>query len=742
MAPRMANLEIPAAFREQYEPLEKIGAGSFSAVVRARQRSLDRLVVAKLFWSKVYDSEAVDARVVQEARILAGIQHPRVVQLLDHGRLPGFVYLVYPDEAGVSLNGSDLRAGKAGLADAVRVLREILEGLEVIHDAGVVHRDLKPGNVLVTPGGGVKLIDFGLAKDLVQGATLTATGVFLGTPRYAAPEQIVGDLPDARDDLYAAGVIGYELLTGENPFGAPSIGETIERHLNLVPPPPHEANPAVPEDLSRWVMGLLEKEREDRPGSAALASAALARCGVRGAPPRPSRTQALPREGGESAAAVRPEVASSRRVPAWVPAVAGVVLGYALGAGRAPPAPADLPAPPPPPEAAAPPEVVAVARRVEARVEALLAGPETIPRDPRERERVWREYLPDLRTLEAWRDAGAPGDGPATRDALRDLDLALDRAGITAPFSAWLRAAPLARAEPFPAPLAFELARRVPTLRWPGEVAGASGRGFLALGVALREEQMAIARIRQVLADEISIRSVFPVDGEALPLMGWSLVQDASGRAEAKQWARGYCVVARHRPGFEDFLREGTDAAHAAFHAAAAGLARGDPGAPALAVAITLALDERELPWLARLGFLRSRVVLGPGPDDPFRDLLESVHLLHKRKTQENLTRLEPSPLHPAASEGDRPIEEALEGALREPHASPFDMVRVGWAAKYRAKLYSWEGDQAALRRFAEAHADALAGAPPVFRREVRKLAGLSARGPASTPGPPPDPPR
>lgn len=391
-------------------------------MLKARQRDLDRIVVVKLFWLVGEHAVEGSRRFLQEARILAELQHPRIVGLLDYGAEDGCLYLTSPHEEGRSLGESvDLR--RPSPPERVsRLLDQVLEGLDAMHARGLVHRDLKPGNLLVLEDGSVKILDFGLARDLSSSEHLTGTGVFLGTPLYLAPDQALAQRPDPRDDLYSLGVIAYELLVGSHPFRCATLPEVLERHLHHSPPPVGTLRPEVPAPLAALVDVLLAKSREARPDSAARARAMLVSGGHESVATRRLELDPEVRP--------RPPPPAPGRVPVQ-PAlvVAGLVLlvlvGMLPGPAEAPPAPAG--GAPPAPLPSATPDLVRLLRLgrpggdPEARVRLLaapepVASPAALPRAildrlrrdrwslPRELRRGWIERgLAALRALEAHR---------------------------------------------------------------------------------------------------------------------------------------------------------------------------------------------------------------------------------------------------------------------------------------------------------------------------------------------------
>lgn len=244
--------------------IRPIATSAMSTVYLAESEREGRLVVVKLMHQVPDKSEksASFDRFLQEYEIIAGIRHPNVVQIYDLG--------VSDDHAYIAMEyfpAGDLRTRiKRGLQvhEAVDVLRQMAEALRAIHSVGVLHRDLKPGNVMLRPDGTIALIDFGLAKQLELDAEITATGEIFGTPYYMSPEQGHGREVDARSDLYSVGVIFWEMLTGKKPFLAPTPMAVIYKHT-------HAPVPELPKPLAVWqplVTRLLAKDPADRYQSA------------------------------------------------------------------------------------------------------------------------------------------------------------------------------------------------------------------------------------------------------------------------------------------------------------------------------------------------------------------------------------------------------------------------------------------------------------------------------------------
>ncbi|MFZ3500003.1 serine/threonine-protein kinase [Streptomyces sp. 5.8] len=264
----------------RYELAELIGAGGMGEVWRGRDLSLERDVAVKVIARPGDDQLALRLR--SEARAAARLSDPHVVAVHDvgEGDVDGrtVVFLVMELVDGLPL---DAARGPAAVEDVVRWGVQICEGLQAAHTAGIVHRDIKPGNLLLTAKGRIKICDFGIARESGTRG-LTATGAVIGTLAYMAPEQARGE-HDARTDLYALGCVLYELLTGEPPFTG--LGwDVLAQHATRTPEPVRTHRPDVTGELDRLVLRLLSKDPADRPRSAAATGELLSNR----ATPRPS----------------------------------------------------------------------------------------------------------------------------------------------------------------------------------------------------------------------------------------------------------------------------------------------------------------------------------------------------------------------------------------------------------------------------------------------------------------------
>ena len=250
-----------------------------SRVFLAHEIALDRQVVIKVLPPEMAASLSVD-RFNLEIRLAAKLQHPHIVPLLSAGEVDGMPYFTMPYVEGESLRAQIARRGEAPASEAVRVLREVASALDYAHSMGIVHRDIKPDNILLSHGSAM-VTDLGVAKALNASATrgdggLTALGTTLGTPAYMAPEQAAADPDiDHRADIYAWGVMAYELLSGATPFAGRTPQGMLAAHVSEPPEPLDHRRPGVGPALSALVMRTLEKRRADRPQTAAALVHAL-----------------------------------------------------------------------------------------------------------------------------------------------------------------------------------------------------------------------------------------------------------------------------------------------------------------------------------------------------------------------------------------------------------------------------------------------------------------------------------
>ncbi len=252
----------------RYEIAEKLGAGGMAVVYRAQDTLLQRPVTVKVLRSEFAADENVVKRFRREAQAAAALSHPNIVGVYDVGRQDDVHYIVMEYVQGKSLKEEIAERGPLPPEESVRIARQICEALRHAHAHHIIHRDVKPHNVLITPEGRVKVADFGIAG-AATGSTVTYPGALLGTVYYFSPEQAQGRYGDQRSDLYALGVVLYEMLTGQVPFEGESPISVALKHIREAVPSPREINPRVPPSAERVVLKAMAKEQERRYQTAA-----------------------------------------------------------------------------------------------------------------------------------------------------------------------------------------------------------------------------------------------------------------------------------------------------------------------------------------------------------------------------------------------------------------------------------------------------------------------------------------
>jgi TolB-like protein/tRNA A-37 threonylcarbamoyl transferase component Bud32 len=256
---------LRAALADRYAIDRELGAGGMATVYLARDLKHDRKVAVKVLRPELAAALGPD-RFPREIRILARLQHPHILPLLDSGEASGFLFYTMPLVDGETLRDRIDKKGAMPIAEALRVMREVADALAAAHEAGVLHRDIKPGNVMLS-GRHALVMDFGVAKAVADagGEKVTTVGVAVGTPMYMSPEQATGsDDVDARSDIYALGLLAYEMLTGRAPFEGKTAQAILSAQVLERPRPVTEIRGAVPGALSDFVMRCLEKAPADR----------------------------------------------------------------------------------------------------------------------------------------------------------------------------------------------------------------------------------------------------------------------------------------------------------------------------------------------------------------------------------------------------------------------------------------------------------------------------------------------
>src|SRR3954468_13861901 len=252
---------------DRYELEELVGTGGMSSVFRAHDRLLDRKVALKVLHQQYAADEEYLERFRREARSVAALSHPNIVTVIDRGEHEGRQFIVFEYIPGENLKRLIQRRGPAPVATALELAIQIARGLSFAHQQGLVHRDVKPQNVLLNGDGQAKVTDFGIARSLDVKGGLTQTGTVMGTSDYIAPEQARGSRVDAQSDIYSLGAVLYELLTGEGPFPGENFVAVAMRHINEPPPPIRDRRPDVSPRLDAVIRRAMAKEPRDRFGS-------------------------------------------------------------------------------------------------------------------------------------------------------------------------------------------------------------------------------------------------------------------------------------------------------------------------------------------------------------------------------------------------------------------------------------------------------------------------------------------
>jgi hypothetical protein len=264
----------------RYRLLDVLGDGGMARVFRAQDGRLHRIVAVKILHQQYLGQPEFVRRFEQEAQLAAGLAHPSIVAIYDLGRDDDTYYSVMEYVAGNSLKEVIAREGRLPLERAISLIRQLGQALDFAHGHGVIHRDVKPENILLTPADQVKVSDFGIARALSSPGQ-TATGIVLGSVSYFSPEQAQGQPATAESDIYSSGIVLYEMLTGRVPFAADNPLATAMQHITQQPPPPRVLVPTLPAAVDGVVLKALHKDPRGRfhSGAAladALAAAALA----------------------------------------------------------------------------------------------------------------------------------------------------------------------------------------------------------------------------------------------------------------------------------------------------------------------------------------------------------------------------------------------------------------------------------------------------------------------------------
>ncbi|MBW6400969.1 protein kinase [Roseomonas sp. HJA6] len=400
---------LPPELNQKYEVRGTLGAGAMGTVYDAVDRIIERRVAIKVVnRPNESDPEAVEAhaRFRREAQAAGRLSHPNIVGVYDYGENASQAWIVMELVEGGSLKGRLDKQERFPIPEIVRIMGEVCAALNYSHQRGVVHRDIKPGNIMMTTDGQVKIADFGIAR--LENSSMTQVGTLIGTPSYMAPEQFRGEPVDLRADIWAAGVMLYQLLTGEKPFEG-GFSAVMHKALNTEPPPPSQLSVTTPRGFDAVIARALAKRPEDRYRSAAEFGEA-----IRNAVNAPAATE-----------------------PTGLPGLPGLnddaTMVSARPAGGGPTAPRPMPPAPAPDRKGAPIGLIAGgASAVVAAAAAgwfFLIGPGAGPDPALERQRQEQESrdAAEAATREAAAREQAARDAAAREQAVRDQTAAQQR---------------------------------------------------------------------------------------------------------------------------------------------------------------------------------------------------------------------------------------------------------------------------------------------------------------------------
>lgn len=263
LATPITGLTRASIFAQRYEVIEELDKGGMGKIYRVFDKKIEQEVALKLLRPEITADVNTIKRFRRELKFARNISHRNVCRMYDLGEEGNAHFITMEYISGENLKSSIRRMGRLTIDKAISIAKQVCEGLSEAHRLGVVHRDLKPGNIMIDSEGNARILDFGIARSL-RSKGMTGEGTMIGTPEYMSPEQVDGEEADQRSDIYSLGVIIYEMVTGRVPFIGDTPISVVVKHKLEIPPDPKKINPQIPEDLNRMIMRCLDKDRENR----------------------------------------------------------------------------------------------------------------------------------------------------------------------------------------------------------------------------------------------------------------------------------------------------------------------------------------------------------------------------------------------------------------------------------------------------------------------------------------------